>query len=390
MSIKNESHRILMRGETANFKVTFYADPAQTIPVVPVDVNIYPAYTIYDPNNQNVQSGVGQPESSIGSYKAIFLVNQSLPLSHDLNRWRIEWTMVSTDLRQINFVEEFDVKDAVVSASESREQSSITMVGQDTRIKIRQSYEPEEVSLNVYRFGNTISINSASYPANIKQAIDGDSIIYYYDIPGAVLNMANQKYNIVWALRPTITEPLEFTYQLMQAITPDLLAMTTTIRMLLDKLQKRLGTTQAYEDSELVHYLEMGHQLVNSYGPPTNYPFGQTPPEFQVYIILMAGWYGLQAQQLMEIDLGFNFSGQTVTLDYDHSSALADVMSRWEEYVKGSLMQTKVSAVRRTQAVGTVAGRAYRWTANNITYKVSSMSSNNNIVGMLSHLGLLF
>ena len=60
MTVKNETQRIFLRGENVTLAVSFFSDMAATIPIVPLDVAIYPAYTIYDIDNQPVQSGVGQ------------------------------------------------------------------------------------------------------------------------------------------------------------------------------------------------------------------------------------------------------------------------------------------------------------------------------------------
>ena len=84
MSLDNKTRRYFTRGEVAVFRTSFYADVANTIPLVPLDTLLYPAYTIYDINNNAVQSGVGTPEVAPGSYKVEWLVPRDAPLSHDL------------------------------------------------------------------------------------------------------------------------------------------------------------------------------------------------------------------------------------------------------------------------------------------------------------------
>src|SRR5271166_3543645 len=106
-SITNMAVRIQQRNELAIFQVTFYTDASHTTPLLPVDSTLYPSYTIYDLNNVAVQSGVGQAVATPGMYKAEFLVPINAPLSNDEKRWRIEWILVSTDNRQVTFVEEF-------------------------------------------------------------------------------------------------------------------------------------------------------------------------------------------------------------------------------------------------------------------------------------------
>jgi hypothetical protein len=396
MSIKNESTRIHLRKDTAVFRVTFFSDVAQTVAVTPLDVTQYPAYSIYDPNNSLVQSGVGQPEASPGKYKAEFVIPHDAPLSQDLSRWRIEWVMVDVNSRQFDFVEEFDVKDTVITTSETREQKFITLVGQDTRVILRQSRKPFEISLDVLRATNlndVIVTNATLGTAvtDIREAVDGDSIVYYFDIPGNLIPNQCQTFSVIWKIRDAVTEPNQFVYQVLTAITPQVLAEVTAVRMLIDKLQKRLGTVQAYEDSDIVEYLGRATDLINATYPTTFFHFGGIPPVLTTYHVLMAAWYGLQAQYILNVELGFSFSGQTVTLDYDQASGLADIAGRWNDFIKEGLAQAKMSIVRRTSAVGTVSGRGYRYTGlHNYVYKVSSGTGSANIIGTLTNLGLLW
>ena len=95
MSVQNESKRIHFRGETAVFRVSFFADAAQTTPTVPLDTADFPSYTIFDIDNNAVQSGIGQVEASPGTYKVEFAIPPGASLSQDLSRWRIEWSMLS-------------------------------------------------------------------------------------------------------------------------------------------------------------------------------------------------------------------------------------------------------------------------------------------------------
>ena len=257
MSIKNETFRIFLRKDTAVFRVNFFSDVAQTIPIIPVNIAQYPAYTIYDIANTVIQSGVGQPEASPGRYKVEFIIPADAPLSFDQKRWRIEWTIVSTDSRQVDFVEEFDIKDPVITASETREQKFITLGGQDTRVMLRQSRRPSDIALDVFRSTSTSDtiVNNISMGSGLIEAVDGDSLVYYYDIPGVDIGSGCQTFSIIWKVRNSVGEPQQFIYQILTAVTPQVLMEVTSVRMLIDKLQKRLGTVQAYEDSDIVEYL---------------------------------------------------------------------------------------------------------------------------------------
>lgn len=393
MAIQNKTQRIFYRNETSNFQVSFFADVANTIPLIPIDVGLYPAYTIYDLNNVAIQSGIGNAYVSPGTYKVDFLVPADAPLSYDDKRWRIEWQIVTDSNRQVDFVEEFDVRDLAITASKHREQKYITLSGKDFRSILRLTKRPAEVNLDVFLSGseNKIVNNVSVTGGQIIEVVEGDSYIYYYDIPGSVLQ-GNTGYSMIWNIRETATDITQFIYQNLSTVTPNVLEQITSVRMLIDKFQKRLGSYQSYEDSDINEYLKRGSELVNSSYPTTYYQFGYLPTTLNTFIIMMASWYGLQAQGLLEVDLGFSFSGQTVTLDYDHSGAIADIAGRWSEYVEKNLAPAKMSLVRRSSPVGTVAGRGYRYSdMYNLTYKVASWKGGpGNIMSQMNHLGLLW
>ena len=162
--------------------------------------------------------------------------------------------------------------------------------------------------------------------------------------------------------------------------------------MLIDKLQKRLGIVQAYEDSDIVEYLARGAELVNSIYPTTFFGFQTMPGALTVHHLLYSGWYALQAQGLLSTEISFSFSGQTVTLEHDQSSGLADIAGRWQEFLSTTLPAAKMALVRRNAPVGTVAGRQYRMVDVNLfTFKTSSIQGGTNqILSQMTTLGLLF
>lgn len=386
------SIRVFQRKEKVEFRASFYADSAHAVPLIPIDAAQYPAYVIYDPDNQEIQSGVAQPVNTPGQYKLEFTIQDDYPLSSDVARWRIEWYFVTDSNRQVDFVEEFDVIDAVITASESREQKLIAMAGEEQRIFIRLGYEPVEVMVNMYQYGGETKIVSGVYPSTIQRAVEGDSLVYYYDIPGNKIGK-NVSYNILWKVRGSVSEPYDHLFQNLTSVSPNTMVLVTSLRMLIDKLQKKLGTIKAYEDSDLVEYLNRGMQLTNSYGAYTNYNLNTMPNVLAVYLILFSGWYAIQAQYLLGVDTAFNFGGQSVTLDYDQTSGLSDWAGRVNDYITATLPQVKTQLVRRTQSAGCVAGRAMRWNQYNFSYKIASsggFANGQSVVATLTNLGLLW
>lgn len=393
MPTQSDSNRLFLRGETASFQVTFYEDAAGTIPVVPFDAGLYPAYEIFDPNNNVVQSGLGTPEVSPGRYKADFIVPTDAPLSNDLGCWRIEWVMVSDAERQVDFVEEFSVKDTVITASETRDMKFISLAGETYRAIFRVPEEPFEVGLNVFASGSDIKLVDVmtGVTGGIQLAEDGDSLVYFYDLLPAQYQ-PHCFLNLIWKTRGTALEPFGFVHQSLTMVTASTLNLATCLRMVVDRLQKRLGTAAAFEDSDLIEYLIRGHELVNSSYPVTYYGIGAMPNALTVYVILYSAWYALIAQRLLHVDLGFSFSGQTISLEFDHASGLADVASSINDHIKDTLTAAKMGVLRATSSVGNVAGRNYRYNQHqNFTYKIASYpQGSNNVIGQLQTLGILF
>jgi hypothetical protein len=388
--------RIHMRGDVTELRAGFFNDEAHTSPIVPINAMSYPSYTIYDPDNQPIQSGVAQPEGGPGLYKIMFSVPTDATLSNDVKRWRVEWTMVSTDNRQMEFVESFDVHDIVVSASESREIKKIALALKDNDVTLRLGYTPAEVYFNLY-LNNDMNQQLASGSltgGSVRVVEDGDSRVFVYRVPGEHMKPGSTL-GVVWSITPRIGETEQHVHQSISAVTPLILEQVASLRMLIDKLQVRQGLVQAYEDSDLVEYLRQGLALLNGAYTPTSFQFGFVPPIFGVHHLLFSGWWALNGQYLLAGSLDFNFSGQSVTLDTDQKGPLADTMSRWTDFLNNTLPQLKTQYVRANSAVASVSVRGYRYNSiNNYTYRISSTraggGSTGGLLQQLTTLGLLY
>jgi len=408
-----QAPRILTRGEQHQFRVKFFADSALTTPLVPLDPT-YPAYSIKAPDGTEIQAGVGTLVAP-GEYKLDFLVPKDAPLSYfnqtpqqfndkgqgmelsaDHSRYRIEWFIVTAENFQVREVDEFDVRDHAVTQSKSRELKYLTMAGDPLRILYRDTVLPYKVTMRLYLRGSNGAlceeVFDSSQPVgsqgNVRWAKDGDSYVIYYDIAEGN-TQANTAYVILWTIMETPFSVPETEHQIITAISINALPLITSLRMLIDRFQKRLGRVQAFEDSDLLEYISQGLRLVNLGYPTTNYPLDSMPDILMSLVLLAAGWYGLQAQSLLENDLQFNFSGQSVTLSVDRQSGLDAVAGRMMEMFNTQIGPAKLSLVRRAQGVGTVAGRAYSYRRMyNFVYKIDSVQSNM-LLKTISAIGLL-
>lgn len=386
------THRISTRGELQTFKAAFFADEAKTTPLEPLDPAQYPSFSIYDINNTLIQSGTAILDGTAGNYKVDFQVPSNAVLSYDENRWRIEWVMVTSGNRQVDFIEAFDVRDIVVTSSQNRELQVVALELRPFQIALRLTTRPVDLKLDVTvaRNSNTKIVDNISIgPTGIVEVVDGDSYLYAYEI-GSNLLQPNTLYTALWAIKDTSGSTTRFEFQQVVSIAQMMLPMMTSLRMLIDKFQKRLGRIHAYEDSDLIEYLARGQDWVNAGYPTTMYSISSTPSGLLYFTVLAASVWALQAQGLLEVDLGFNFSGQSITLDTgDRSSQLDAYVSKTVEWLNTNLPPAKMSYVRRQRGTGCVAGRPYRLNAlYNFVYKLQTFNSGD-FMTMMTKIGIL-
>ena len=399
--------RLLTRGTTQAFRIGFFTDGSKTTPLIPKDPLRYPSYEIKDPNGVTVQSGVLQSDGGVGEYSASWTVPNDAALSNPNSRYQFSAFIVTNANEQAEITHEFDVQDVKVTATEDRSQSHITLAGSEFRAMIRCT---ERIDLDNFGslklqviMGNTANKNgyvpigpqgtttSVSLSDGLIQEIpNGDSFIYIYDIPEGALKDANCQYIALWTIRQNIAAPEEKQFTLIRTVDGQILNMTVQLRQLIDKFQKQRGRVQAYEDSDLIEYLDRGLDLINLTHPITSWQMQfAASSQFSSFVLLGAAWYGLNAQYLMEVDLGFAFSGQTVTLDYDHAPMLAEAINRFRDYLDTTVTPAKVSFIRATSSVGVFAGKPLGFRAlHRFTFPLQSFQSGD-IIQTLSSIGIL-
>lgn len=386
------SDLVFYRNAICTFNVGFFSDVARVTPVLPINSD-YPRYSILDSNNMEILSGTGSPGVGSGYWQAQLTFNESVALTTPDTRYTIKWTMVNAENQQYEFSQQFELFDQVVSEPEDREQKYVVMAGSETTIRLSLDHVPYDLSVAVFEGTNQVNPIFVANASQLTRTNNGNLYVYTVKIPGDLL-LINYKYSIIWKIRRSMSDTEQYAFQVMSSVGAFTLNLITSVRMLIDKFQKRLGTVQAYEDSDIVEYLERGAELLNSHYPLTSFGIGTMPTVLNTYHVMLSSWYALNAQQLLEVDLGFNFSGQRVTLDYDHASQLSDVLGRWKEYVDGNLTAVKMSILNASGSVGTSAGRGYRFTQN-LTWRVASLGTTGNvtsgsIIGQMNTLGLLW
>jgi len=399
--------RILTRNTSQVFRIGFFTDGSKTVPLIPKDPLTYPSYEILDINGVAVQTGVLQADGGVGEYATTWTVPADALLSNPNQRYQFKAFIITNTNEQAEITHEFDVQDITVTATEDRSQSILSLSGRGLRLQIQRTERIDldnggALSLEVI-LGNTAN-TSGSQPiaaqgtdnivsleaGQIIEVPFGDSFVYYYDIPAGILTTPNCAYISLWNIRQNVAAAEETQFQLIRTVDGQVLNMTVQLRQLIDKFQKQRGRVQAYEDSDMVEYLDRGIEIINTTHPITNWQMSFIGgSQFNSFILLAAAWYGLNAQYLMEVDLGFAFSGQTVTLDYDHAPMLAEAINRFRDYLSESVTPAKVGFIRATSAVGNFAGKPMGFRAlHRYTFPIGNFSSGD-IMQTLSNIGLL-
>jgi hypothetical protein len=379
--------KVIFRGQKARFLQTFLDG---ITPLVPLNAN-WPKYAIYDPNNSIVQNGLGTLQAA-GTYFADWTPLLTAELSNELGNWRVEWQFKDITDRQYTFTENFELKDDVKIEEAGREQKYIALGGQPYLAKIKVPIPLSDVSVKVLQKNNESVVATANMSQLKMRSYDG---IHSYEFTVASLK-ADCEYVILWSIKDTPVSIPRFQFQVVTALSIKKMALIPEVRMLIDKFQKISGTYQGYEDSDIIEYLEKGLQMVNSVYPST-FGWGSTAnsPWFvgglQYFWIMAAGWYGLQAQYLIEADLAFNFTGLTTTLEMDRTAMIEAAMTRMGDHIKDALPAAKMTMSRKIYGMGHVGTRIFgrRATFENISYKIGNMTGSD-IISYLTGVGIFF
>lgn len=95
----------------------------------------------------------------------------------------------------------------------------------------------------------------------------------------------------------------------------------------------------------------------------------------EVYDLILEGGSKLLDHSYIANGLIVHNSGNTTSLEYDHSSPLADVLSRWESMLWDKLPPAKLSAYRQSAGPGCIAVRPLRLDYSSRVYRVGSSSN---------------
>jgi hypothetical protein len=373
-----ETSRVLTRGQLEFFTWKFYYDQAETQPIMPLDPQAYPSYRVLDPSGAVLAQGVAVPAGTPGTWKVGWVVPRTAQLTNPHRRYQISTVMVDKEMRQWELSWEFDVVESAVTPQEPELQQFLSFTNAPIRLFFKNTVRPSELSVKFFLKGqDTLPKFAAAFTYPMPSPVTATDIIeyetdtgftYYVDTPAMT---TPGSYSALWQVRDTPISQLDYEHQVIQVVNSSSMHMVNGLRMLVDKLQKKLGLTFAYANEDLYEYLLEGTKLVNSYWPPSNYSVSSPPNAIEAFILLAAAWWGLNAQRILYAETNLSFSGQTVTLDYNPGADIDGIMSTFKEILDNSVSKVKQQLLRQASAVGSIATRPYRYRTN-VVFPVSS------------------
>ena len=340
-----------------------------------------------------LSQGTAVAAGSPGVWKVGWVVPRNAELTNVNKRYRLQTVMVDAELRQYEVSFEFDIVEHEVPAQKPELQQLITFSGEPIRITFTNTLRPDYLKVKVVpRHQDTAIIHFAQWvypvpaplPPNTLQEVERDNFfVYFTDTPA----LPRGEYAAIWTIRDYPTSENAQEHQIIEVVSNSMMFLAKSVRMAIDKLQKRLGIVSAYTNADIIEYLHQGLNYVNGFFPPTSYSEDTLPGPAAMYVVMAAIWWGLTAQRTLYAELNFDFSGQTVTLGYNPGADLDSIISNYKETLDTQLTRTKKTLVRSSSAVGSVAARPYRFRSS-LIYKVGS-GQGQDVMRRLIEFGLL-
>lgn len=389
-----QTPRVLTRGNLEYFIFSFFYDDAQTQPVSPYDASTHPSFRVVSPFGDMLSQGVAVPAGSPGTWKVGWVVPRNTPLTNATQRYRFQTLMVDANLRQFEVSFEFDVVEAAVPAQEPVLQQLMTFVGEPIRLSFTNTVRPESLKVKVTKRGSENSplhvanlvfpIPTPPSPTQLQEIEVDNAFVYYTDTPAFGVE---GEYAAMWSVRDTALSQIDFEHQIIEVVTSSHMYIVKSLRMFIDRLQKKLGIVFAYTNEDLIEYVKKGVSLVNSYTPPTNYTAATMPAALEAFAVLGSAWWALTAQRILYAETNLQFSGQTVTLDYNPGADLDSIISSMKDTLDNQMKATKKNLTRQASGVGSVATRPYNL-RHNLVYKINA-GRGMDLVARLAEFGLL-
>lgn len=294
-----------------------------------------PTFTIYTPQGQLFITGDGSVAEG-DNYETIVTVPVNAPNSTPDNQWRIEWG--HGDVKKVMY---FDVKDPELSNDEifQRELFKFALPSKTYNARLIIPERPEDIECFLYRGNNMITAVEAEDPEDHRLGTQLTA-----EIPREHMKVG--ELTLVW------DTDIEDYYQIINVPPMTMLPTINRVRFIIDRVIKRVEEPQAYLDSDLVAAIYGGLEYLNAWNPLTYYVLTDMPVGLSPFLVYASAWYALNSQFMLESDLAFSYSGQSLSLDYDRTGPIESEIGRLQEYMSEHLTKAKKTLLRgQTQGV---------------------------------------
>lgn len=340
------------RREPHTFSVAFWADTDRKIPLAPKSED-YPQFNLTGPGGTSITSGKMSRTTQSGVYEYVWTPGDQSPISDD---YRMEYFFISSDGRQFTKSESFALKDVEVGV-ESRDQRILSFFGQPVIVQL--AFDSEQTLVQVVALDG--HDNPIEGPVVASHTVKDGVHYYRAQLSGGLYQMDSTNV-LLWTIQEVQTSIPQFVYQIIDTIGSNTVLQINSVRMLVDKFQKAHDSYQGIRDVEVIESLKRGAEIINSFHPITQWPYSF----FRSYGPLLtshtaaSAWWLLNSQYMLENDLEFQFTGQSVSLTYDRKSGISDELARLWTFIEG-MLKNKIAIYRKLNGVGHLSTRPMSW-----------------------------
>lgn len=324
---------LLTKGSEGRFTI-YFPETTNEIP---------PEFIITTPTNITFVSGTGTYNEELGTsmFEVYLVIPVRAPSSTVNSQWSITWYLGS--VKKTMF---FDVQDPDLTIDELyiKELSKFTIANRPYNARLIIPDQVSSFALDVYSGNSIVLVDKEVTSEDHRLGTQLSSSLGSTDL---VIG----EYSFVWK-----TDIQDY-YQRILVSPISMLGVINKIRFTIDRVLKSIDEPQTYLDSDLYASILGGIDDINLVHPLTEYTVTDFPSLLYPFLHYAASIHALNSQYILESDLAFSYSGQSVSLDYDRTSVIESAISRFNEYLTENLPKAKKSMLRTSHGqVGLTMG----------------------------------
>lgn len=331
--------RLVYVGQNVSISASFLDAYGNVIQ--PRDPNLFPNYVIKDTEGDIVSFGVGSLNQVSRSFEAEVTIPTRGKISTPQAKWMVRWTLEDIAGKEYVQTELFDVALPNYEDTNFKEQKKLTLNTLPLVLTCPILSEPDTITFELLNTSNQVVFTIA--PA--MEGIYNDLYIYQVTIPANTMT-ARETYGAIWTF--TLNGVQHSVFTMVYSVSLYEMGLISDLRLFIDKSLKPLDLYIGYHDSDLYFGLINGLNYLNMIPPTITQWTLDTLLSAEVLrtpLIWSAAAFVLNMQYLAEADAVFNYSGQAVTLDVDHTSYIESKMDKLRSYLDDQFAKQKSQMV---------------------------------------------